>query len=285
VPLTDGDSPFLNHGGVSPEEAEGQRRVTPERRSPNGFDAASHPIPLGARRRPTFPGNWISLAAHVSVAARFGAGSDQLDAIIVGLFQGHALGCRRGEALIFEAVDFALAPGDALWLSGPNGSGKSSLLRLMAGLLAPVQGAIAWDGTPIDDDREAHRARLRYLGHLDAVKTHLTVAENLSFWAAYWDIAESAVGPALARLGIPHLATAPARQLSAGQRRRSALARLALGPAPLWLLDEPSAALDTDGIERLAGLIAEARAAGSIVIFSSHDSLPVPGMKQLALAA
>ncbi len=201
------------------------------------------------------------------------------------LFQGDDLGCRRGEALIFEAVDFALEPGDALWLSGPNGSGKSSLLRLMAGLLTPVQGAIAWDGAPIAHDREAHRARLRYLGHLDAVKTHLTVAENLGFWAAYWDIAPNAVEPALARLGIAHLAEAPARQLSAGQRRRSALARLALGAAPLWLLDEPSAALDTDGIARLVGLIADARAAGSIVIFSSHDTLPVPGMKQLALQA
>ncbi|MDQ7248500.1 heme ABC exporter ATP-binding protein CcmA [Dongia sedimenti] len=201
------------------------------------------------------------------------------------LFQGEALGCRRGEALIFEAVDFALAPGDALWLSGPNGSGKSSLLRLMAGLLTPVHGTIAWDDAPIHADREAHRARLRYLGHLDALKSHLTVGENLGFWAAYWGLAPRAVAPALARLGIAHLADAPARQLSAGQRRRSALARLALGKAPLWLLDEPSAALDSDGIERLAGLIAEARAAGSIVIFSSHDTLPVPGMQQLALAA
>ena len=203
----------------------------------------------------------------------------------MALFQGDALGCRRGEALIFEAVDFALAPGDALWLSGPNGSGKSSLLRLMAGLLTPIAGAIAWNGASIDADREAHRARLRYLGHLDAVKSHLTVAENLSFWAAYWGLATSAVAPALARLGIAHLASAPGRQLSAGQRRRSALARLALGPAPLWLLDEPSAALDTDGIERLAQLIAEARAGGGIVIFSSHDTLPVPGLQQLALAA
>jgi heme exporter protein A len=202
-----------------------------------------------------------------------------------GLFRGEALGCRRGEALIFEAVDFALAPGEALWLSGPNGSGKSSLLRLMAGLLTPVAGSIAWEGASIDADREAHRARLRYLGHLDAVKAHLSVAENLGFWAAYWEIASSAVEPALARLGIAHLASAPARQLSAGQRRRLALARLALSAAPLWLLDEPSAALDADGIERLAALIAEARAAGSIVIFSSHDTLPVPGMKQLALAA
>jgi heme exporter protein A len=203
----------------------------------------------------------------------------------MALFQGNALGCRRGEALIFEAVDFALAPGDALWLSGPNGSGKSSLLRLMAGLLPPAAGSIAWDQAPIAQDREAHRARLRYLGHLDAVKTHLSVAENLAFWAAYWDIAASAVEPALARLGIAHLAAAPARQLSAGQRRRLALARLALGAAPLWLLDEPSAALDSDGIERLSRLIADARAGGGIVILSSHDTLPVPGMRQLALAA
>jgi heme exporter protein A len=203
----------------------------------------------------------------------------------MALFQGDALGCRRGEALIFEAVDFALVPGDALWLSGPNGSGKSSLLRLMAGLLTPADGTIAWNGAPIDADREAHRARLRYLGHLDAVKTHLTVAENLAFWAAYWELAASTVAPALARLGIAHLADAPARQLSAGQKRRAALARLALGAAPLWLLDEPSAALDTDGIERLADMIAVARAAGGIVIFSSHDTLPVPGLQQLALAA
>jgi heme exporter protein A len=202
----------------------------------------------------------------------------------MALFQGDALGCRRGEALIFEAVGFALAPGDALWLSGPNGSGKSSLLRLMAGLLTPVAGAIAWNGASIEADREAHRARLRYLGHLDAVKSHLTVAEDLGFWAAYWGLASSAVTPALASLGIAHLANAPARQLSAGQRRRSALARLALGSAPLWLLDEPSAALDTDGIGRLGELIATARAAGGIVIFSSHDSLPVPGLQQLALA-
>lgn len=203
----------------------------------------------------------------------------------MALFQGDALGCRRGEALIFDAVGFALEPGDALWLSGPNGSGKSSLLRLMSGLLAPVHGTIAWNGAPIDADREAHRARLRYLGHLDAVKTHLTVAENLLFWAAYWGVPHDTVGPALARLGIAHLAKAPARQLSAGQRRRAALARLALGAAPLWLLDEPSAALDTDGIERLAQLIAVTRAAGGIVIFSSHDTLPVPRMQQLALAA
>jgi heme exporter protein A len=200
------------------------------------------------------------------------------------LFRGDALACRRGEALIFEAVDFALAPGDALWLSGPNGSGKSTLLRMMAGLLAPVHGRLTWNSAAIGEDREAHRARLRYLGHLDAVKTHLTVGENLAFWAAYWGLAESRVAPALERLGIPHLAAAPARQLSAGQRRRSALARLALGPAALWLLDEPSAALDTDGIARLAGLITEARTAGGIVVFSSHDTLPVPGMKQLALA-
>ena len=203
----------------------------------------------------------------------------------MSLFQGNALGCRRGEALIFDSVDFALEPGDALWLSGPNGSGKSTLLRLMAGLLPPADGILAWNDAPVAADREAHRSRLRYLGHLDAVKGHLTVAENLHFWAAYWGLSETSAAPALKRLGIAHLAAAPARQLSAGQRRRLALARLALGPAPLWLLDEPSAALDSDGLERLGTLIAEARTGGGIVIFSSHDRLPVPGAQRLALAA
>src|SRR6186713_2597751 len=115
----------------------------------------------------------------------------------MALFQGNALGCRRGEALIFEAVDFALEAGDALWLAGPNGSGKSSLLRLMAGLLGPAAGSISWAQKSVRADAEAHRARLRYLGHLDAVKAHLTVGENLAFWAAYWGLSPDVVAPAL----------------------------------------------------------------------------------------
>jgi len=200
------------------------------------------------------------------------------------LFQGDDLACRRGEALIFEAVDFALEPGEALWLAGPNGSGKSSLLRLMAGLLKPIAGRITWGGREIGKDAEAHRARLRYLGHLDAVKAHLSVTENLLFWAEYWGLAPNAAGPALSRLGLAHLKDAPARQLSAGQRRRLGLARLALGPVALWLLDEPSAALDAAGVDLLATLIDECRAQGGIVVYSSHDTLPVADAHKLTLA-
>src|SRR6185369_5349260 len=188
----------------------------------------------------------------------------------MSLFQGNGLACRRGEIPVFENLDFAADAGDALWLAGPNGSGKSSLLRLMAGLLEPVDGTIAWNGEAIAADREAHRARLRYLGHLDAVKPHLSVAENLRFWAEYWDAPGARVMPALERVGLARLRDAAGRRLSAGQRRRLALARLLLAPASLWLLDEPTAALDSDGVALFTTLIAECRAAGGIVVFSSH---------------
>jgi heme exporter protein A len=199
------------------------------------------------------------------------------------LFQGTGLACRRGEVPVFAGLDFALEAGGALWLAGPNGSGKSSLLRLMAGLLEPVAGAIAWDGESIAADREAHRTRLRYLGHLDAVKPHLTVAENLQFWAEYWDVPVSQVGPALERMGLGALHDAAGRRLSAGQRRRLALGRLLLTPAALWLLDEPTAALDSAGVALFTALIAECRAAGGIVVFSSHDVLSVPDLGQMTL--
>jgi heme exporter protein A len=198
-------------------------------------------------------------------------------------FEGLDLACRRGEAMIFEAVEFTLGPGDALWLAGPNGSGKSSLLRMMAGLLAPAGGVLRWDGKSIAADREGHRGRLRYLGHLDAVKAHLSVAENLAFWADYWGIDRGSIGPALQRLGLARLAEATGRRLSAGQRRRLALARLALAPAALWLLDEPSAALDAAGMKLLGELIAECRRGGGIVVFSSHDTLPVSAGLRLDL--
>jgi heme exporter protein A len=201
----------------------------------------------------------------------------------MALFQGNALACRRGEIPVFEDLDFAAEAGEALWLAGPNGSGKSSLLRLMAGLLEPVDGAIAWNGSAVAEDREAHRARLRYLGHLDAVKPHLSVEENLRFWAEYWDAPDSNVAPALERVGLARLSDAAGRRLSAGQRRRLALARLLLAPVALWLLDEPTAALDSDGIALFMALVAECRARGGIVIFSSHDVLAVPDLRRQTL--
>lgn len=188
------------------------------------------------------------------------------------LFTGIGLVCFRGERTVFAGLGFALAAGGALMLRGPNGSGKSSLLRLMAGLGRPLDGAIAWDSEPIADDVEAHNARLHYIGHADPVKPVLTVAENLLFWASLRGkdgVAES-IQSALAALGIGHLAEVPGRFLSAGQKRRVNLARLLAAPAPLWLLDEPATALDQAATRRLDDAIAEHRAGGGMVVMASH---------------
>jgi heme exporter protein A len=167
-----------------------------------------------------------------------------------------------------------------LLLTGPNGSGKSSLLRLCAGLIAPEHGRLLWSGKPLEP--EEHRARLRYVGHLDAVKPVLSVAENLSFWARLTggDITE-----ALQQIGLARLANLPARLLSAGQRRRLALARLALAPAELWLLDEPTVGLDRDGIALLANLVATHRARGGMVMAATHVDTGFPATAELALDA
>ena len=175
-------------------------------------------------------------------------------------FAGEGLSCVRGERWVFGGVNFAVAPGGALVLEGPNGSGKSSLLRLAAVLLQPAEGRLLWDGRNIADDPEAHRGRIVYVGHLDALKAALTVHDNLAFWARLGGAAAAVTDAALARIGLDHLADLPARFLSAGQRRRLNLARLLLGRAPLWLLDEPTTSLDAAATAILADIIEFGRA-------------------------
>jgi heme exporter protein A len=192
-------------------------------------------------------------------------------------FAGHALACRRGARLVFEGLDFALEPGNVLLLRGPNGSGKSSLLRLMAGLLQPVAGAFSWAGAPIEPER--HRRRRAFLGHLDAVKPGLTVAENLRFWCG-----AGAVEKGLEAFGIAALARLPARLLSAGQRRRLALARIAGSAAPLWLLDEPGNALDAEAQGLFAATLARHRASGGLAVIALHGEGAPPGAVALDLA-
>lgn len=198
-------------------------------------------------------------------------------------FSGHGLCCIRGERGVFRGLDFAVAPGQALVLIGPNGSGKSSLLRLMAGLLRPRLGHLAWDGRPIADDPEAHRGRLHYVGHHDAVKPVLTVEENLVFWAhLHGEPAPPArVRAALEALAIGHLADLPGRFLSAGQRRRVNLARVLAVEAPLWLLDEPTTALDKATIVRLEAAIAVHQAKGGMVVASTHGALDLNDAREL----
>lgn len=171
---------------------------------------------------------------------------------------------------MFRALEFALRPSGALVLSGCNGAGKTSLLRMMAGLLPPAGGMLEWDAGPLDPD--AHRARLRYVGHADALKAALTVRENLSFWSAFDGGGD--VGAALAGFDLTAQAETPVRFLSAGQRRRTTLARLLLAPRALWLLDEPGASLDAASTAALSNIIATHREKGGMVVLSAHGVPP-----------
>jgi heme exporter protein A len=201
------------------------------------------------------------------------------------LFEGRELICVRGERRVFAGLDFSLAAGGLLVLTGANGSGKSSLLRLMAGLLRPAQGALYWGGTPVAGDPEAQAARLHYLGHLDAVKPVLTVAENLTFWAALHGGGEAEVERGLEAFGLTALAGAPGRMLSSGQKRRVALARLLAAPAEVWLLDEPTVGLDTASLACLGAAIAEHRTQGGRVVAATHVPLDAEGAENLDLGA
>jgi heme exporter protein A len=199
------------------------------------------------------------------------------------------LACRRGERLVFAGLSFRLPPCGAVVLTGSNGSGKTSLLRIVAGLLAPAAGRLAWGQRPVSDRLAAHHARLHYVGHGDAIKSALTPRETLSFWVALRGLpgAQSApaIDRALAAFALDEAADWPNRWLSAGQRRRLALARLLAAPAPLWLLDEPMGALDDDGCARLERAFAEHRAAGGRLLLSTHAGLPLAGAQTIVLDA
>ncbi len=201
----------------------------------------------------------------------------------MSLFQGRGLRCIRGGRTVFDELDFAVYDGEALVLRGANGSGKSSLLRLMAGLAPPARGDLSWDGDAVGDDREAHGARLHYVGHLDAVKPALTVAENLDVWAGLRAGDPSGVAAALRRFGLDRLARIPARLLSAGQRRRLALARITATPAPLWLLDEPTVALDAAAVAALEAALGEQCRGGGIAVVSTHVDLGLGRSRTLEL--
>lgn len=198
-------------------------------------------------------------------------------------FIGESLACLRGERPVFAGLDFALASGGALLLTGANGSGKSSLLRLMAGLLPPAAGRLWWDHEDLTRERDAHFARSAYLGHQDGVKAALTPREDLIFWLRYRaphltkSSAAARAAEALAWAGLTPLADLPCRVLSAGQRRRLALARIAFDDsAMLWLLDEPTSTLDATAAKLLHDRIALHRAQGGMVVAATHQALDWP---------
>ncbi len=199
------------------------------------------------------------------------------------------LACRRGGRLVFAGLSFRLPAGGALVLTGANGAGKTSLLRLAAGLMAPAAGRLAWGAAPIAADPAEHRARLHYVGHQDAVKPALTPRETLTFGAALrgLEVRRSApvIEQALAAFALEAVAEWPCRWLSAGQRRRLALARLLVAPALIWLLDEPMSALDADNQARLEQVIAAHRAAGGRLLVATHAPIGLNAATDLALDA
>jgi len=183
---------------------------------------------------------------------------------------------------VFTGLSFALESGGALLLKGPNGSGKSTLLRLLAGLLQPIVGKIQWHDGPIVDMPDIHHQRLHYVGHHDAVKPMLSVHENIAFWAALRQTDKHLAG-ALDAFDISHLAEVPGRFLSAGQKRRLNLARILAVPAQLWLLDEPTTALDVATVSRFEQVLFRHRESGGMVIASSHTTLGLDGADTLRL--
>ena len=190
------------------------------------------------------------------------------------------LACLRGGRMVFRALSFALGAGEALLVTGPNAAGKSSLLRLVAGLLRPQQGRIELEGadSELNIGEQAH-----YLGHQDALKPSLSVAENLAFWGAFLGGEAAKGATALTAVGLDGLAHLPATYLSAGQRRRLSLARLVAIERPIWLLDEPTSALDASGQAMLAGLMQAHLGRGGLILAATHGPIGLDRATELKL--
>ena len=180
--------------------------------------------------------------------------------------------CVRGGRTVFAGLDFVASGGDVLAVTGANGSGKTSLLRLIAGLLAPAEGSIALQG---GEPELTLAEQTHYLGHRDALKPALSVMENLAFWRDFLGGEVFEASDSLKAVGLDHAAHLPAAYLSAGQRRRLSLARLLVTRRPVWLLDEPTAALDAGGQELFAGLMGDHLGRGGLIVAATHGPLGI----------
>ncbi|MGX7875788.1 heme ABC exporter ATP-binding protein CcmA [Mesorhizobium sp. ORM6] len=191
------------------------------------------------------------------------------------------LGGERGGEAVFSGIGFALDRGQALVVTGPNGSGKSTLLRIIAGLLPVAEGRLLLEGG--GEAFPSVAAACHYLGHQNAMKTALSVAENLRFWRDFNGSGDSIVEEALETVGLGGIGHLPFGYLSTGQRRRAAIAKLLVSHRPLWLLDEPTAGLDKASEARFAGLMARHCAEGGIVVAATHLPLGLDGAQALAM--
>jgi len=195
------------------------------------------------------------------------------------LLEAIDLQCERGHRRLFEALSFRVQASQCMHIAGDNGAGKTSLLRILCGLLQPTTGEVRWSGRQIRQARDEYGADLVYVGHLNGVKDDLTAAENLRAWAAIAGLRVGAetIGQALELLAIDRFAHWRAAQLSQGQKRRIALARLTLAPAArVWILDEPFTALDWRGVEILNRLIERHIGKGGAVVLTTHQAWQPP---------
>lgn len=202
------------------------------------------------------------------------------------LLEARAINCWRGDRHILRDVSFAVRAGEFLKITGPNGVGKTTLLRIVCGLLPAESGVVEWHGRPMRGTSDEFHAEMAYLGHLNSLKADLTARENLRFLAGLrQDLAPSDVDGALDRVGILSRGDLPARSLSAGQKRRLALARLLLADATLWVLDEPVTNLDSAGIELVEALVREHIGDGGLALAAAHQRLldDEPGLRRLEL--
>lgn len=192
------------------------------------------------------------------------------------------LACMRGERDIFSSVGFSVGPGELLLLRGPNGAGKTSLLMCLCGFVPTIHGTIDWQGCSLDEEpgTDTH-----FVGHLSAVKPGLTVEENLKFWALVNGGDVDGVDQAIEVAGLGHAGMLDAGLLSAGQTRRLALSRLGVAPRPIWLLDEPTAALDAAGDKWVGGLIDTHLDRGGMVIAATHLDVPVKDQARVKTVA
>ena len=192
-----------------------------------------------------------------------------------------ALACDRGGRRLFAGLSAVVEPGSALILRGPNGAGKSSLMRAVAGFASPSQGDARFAGVSRRKDPAAFQAHVLYAGHLDALKPTLTAEETLRFWARLYGADPDRAPQALDALGLGALWETPAQYLSAGQKRRLGLARLALIDRPLWLLDEPTVSLDAESSARIAQMARARCASGGVVVAATHIDLGLPEAQSL----
>lgn len=185
------------------------------------------------------------------------------------------LACTRGDRPLFRNLSFRLNAGELLHVRGENGSGKTTLLRTLCGLSQPAAGEIRWDGQSICEQSDSYRQRLCYIGHGNAIHGDLTPVENLQFEACLGAEGRIEAKPALESLGLARVAALPTKLLSQGQKRRVALARLAVPGRALWVLDEPFTALDARAVDRLLAALAQHLERGGLCLLTSHQQVTV----------